>query len=184
VSASSIALIESFATRGERMFYGIGTFRADLVRFVRLIRTYLHRPTPHFGSARQPTRAFHSSSTAFTNAAQARSRGLSLFSLTFCIIFFQRYGPTHGERNLRGAPPRAEPQRPAPLSWFQARLKIFWALEAAELSLEEGHGFSRAVDDTAMSGFTGCGTTQCFEGYGLQAVHNQSKISSALAAEG
>jgi hypothetical protein len=35
-----------------------------------------------------------------------------------------------------------------------------------------------------MSRFTGCGTTQVLEGYGLQAVHNQSGTSTALAAEG
>jgi hypothetical protein len=92
VPARNIALIESFAARGERTFYGTATFRANLVRFVRLMRTYLHRVTPHFRSAHQPTRSFHSSSMAFTNPAHASSRGFYLFSLTICIIFFERHG--------------------------------------------------------------------------------------------
>ena len=33
-------------------------------------------------------------------------------------------------------------------------------------------------------GFTGCGKTQAFEGYGLQPVRKYPKISPALAAEG
>jgi hypothetical protein len=53
VSTRSIAFVEPFATRGERMLCGVATFRSDLVRFVRLIRTYLHQTIPHLGSARQ-----------------------------------------------------------------------------------------------------------------------------------
>jgi hypothetical protein len=92
VRAGSIALIESIATRGERTFYGIATFRANLVRFVRLIRTYLHRATHHFRSAHQPARAFHSSFHGVYQPCPGKQQGFSLFSLTFCFIFFGGYG--------------------------------------------------------------------------------------------
>jgi hypothetical protein len=76
------------------MFYGIETFRTDLVRFVRLIRTYLHRPIPVFG--RLPT-------------LSRQAWGLiSLISQHFYTFYAMR--PAHGGRNLRAAPPRAEPQ--------------------------------------------------------------------------
>jgi hypothetical protein len=67
------------------MFYGIETFRTDLVRFVRLIRTYLHRPIPDFG--RLPT-------------LSRQAWGLiSLISQHFYTFYAMR--PAHGGRNLR-----------------------------------------------------------------------------------
>jgi hypothetical protein len=47
-----------------------------------------------------------------------------------------------------------------------------------------GHDFSRAVKAKKEWGFTGCGKTLFFEGYGLQPVHKQLKTGTALAAEG
>jgi hypothetical protein len=58
------------------MFYGIATFRSDLVRFVRLIRTYLHRTIPPFGRLPTLTRraegaylSFHSLFASFSSNA-------------------------------------------------------------------------------------------------------------------
>jgi hypothetical protein len=48
----------------------------------------------------------------------------------------------------------------------------------------KGTAFRPYMTDLEKYGFTGCGKTQVFEGYGLQAVRNQSGISTALAAEG
>jgi hypothetical protein len=97
VSVRSSALIESLA-------------RADLVRFVRLIRTYLHRPIPHFGLARQPARAFRSFSTPFTSLpghAEAAYLAYRAYLATF-LYFFCNVRPTHGGANLRRAPTRAK----------------------------------------------------------------------------
>ena len=44
--------------------------------------------------------------------------------------------------------------------------------------------FSRATPRSKGQGFTCCGKTLFFEGYGLQPVHKRLKIGTALAAEG
>ena len=85
VSVRSSVLIESLA-------------RADLVRFVRLIRTYLHRTIPHFGSARQPARAFHPFSTPFTSLPRQAEAAYLAYLATFLYFFLQRLSQHREER--------------------------------------------------------------------------------------
>jgi hypothetical protein len=92
VSTRSIAFVEPFATRGERMLCGVVTFRSDLVRFVRLIRTYLHQTIPHLGSARQLLEP----SIPLPGCLPTLPRQAEGAYLACLAHFLQCYGPTHG----------------------------------------------------------------------------------------
>jgi hypothetical protein len=90
VSTRSTALIEIICHPGERMFYGTANFRTGLIRLFRLFRTNFQRELRHFGPESQPTRAFHSSSTAFPPLPRQVAGTLCALCAFFALFYTLR----------------------------------------------------------------------------------------------
>ena len=73
----------------QRIIHGIASLPADLVRLVRLIRTFLQRTIPDSAPNRHPGQSFHASPAALSTSS-GQQQGLFVLFAHFSHFFFER----------------------------------------------------------------------------------------------
>lgn len=76
-----------------RIIHGIASLPDDLVRLLRLFRTFLQRTNPVSAPGHHPKQALHASSTAFSTPPRPTAVTFSSFS-SFCALLFAATPPS------------------------------------------------------------------------------------------